>query len=78
MWFWRNKLNPDTYINLIQIVSQIKEKIKMQYEEWYCSSPTCEKKSHCESSDGAKEDGRFILRQYENKVLVLKSYKKWT
>ena len=33
MWFWRNKLNPDTYINLIQIVSQIKEKIKMQYEE---------------------------------------------
>ena len=45
MWFWRNKLNPDTYINLIQIVSQIKEKIKMQYEERYCSSPTCEKKA---------------------------------
>ena len=36
------------------------------------------KKAHCESRDGAKEDCRFFLREYENKVLVLKSYKKKT
>ena len=34
------------------------------------------KKSHFESSDGAKEDCRFFLREYENKVLVLRSYNK--